>query len=146
LASVLCALRLNLRKTSFIGTRFSTISRETVNGLRFLAHSLGVHETSRSVTAVSSGQVKSLGVVEPDVEDLSVSVTDPSGSACPNASLTTLPNGQLGMYSAQLNNRYRPDDHLGPFRWLGDTDDHDKWQTTAYDFLLTFSSIRGSIY
>ena len=30
------------------------------------------------------------------------------------------------------------DGHFGPFRWLGDTDDHGKWQA-AYDFLFTFS-------
>ena len=57
----------------------------------------GVDEApSRSVTALSGGQVKSLGVVEPDVDQLTVSVTDASGADCPNASLTTLPNGQLG--------------------------------------------------
>jgi len=31
------------------------------------------------------------------------------------------------------------DGHVGPFRWLNDTDDHGKRQA-AYDFLFTFSS------
>jgi len=40
--------------------------------------------------------MKSLGVVENNIDELSVTVVDPSGSLCSHASLTTLPNGQLG--------------------------------------------------
>ena len=66
---------------------------------------VGVDETmSRSVTAVSGGQVKSLGVNEPRVDELCVLVTDESGVPCRNASLTTLPNGHLGT-AAQLDNK-----------------------------------------
>ena len=52
--------------------------------------------SSRSVTS-SGGQVKSLSVIENDVDELSVTVDDVSGVSCSNATLTTLPNGQLGM-------------------------------------------------
>ena len=68
----------------------------------------GVDDTlSRSVAAVSGGQVKSLGVNEPNVDELCVLVTDASRSPCRNASLTTLPNGQLGI-SAQLYRTLTP--------------------------------------
>ena len=52
--------------------------------------------SSRSVTS-SGGQVKSLSVVENDIDELSVTVDDMSGVSCSNATLTALPNGQLGM-------------------------------------------------
>jgi len=49
-----------------------------------------------STSLTAGGQVKGLGVVESDVDNLSVTVTDTSGRQCSNAGLTTLPNGQLG--------------------------------------------------
>jgi len=50
---------------------------------------------SASVNA-GRGLVKCLDVTEADVGELSVSVTDPSDHGCADASLTTLPGGQLG--------------------------------------------------
>ena len=50
-----------------------------------------------STSVTTGGQVKSLGVPASDVDHLSVSVTDASGLPCSHASLTTLPDGQLGM-------------------------------------------------
>ena len=58
----------------------------------------GYGVSSRSVTS-SGGQVKSLNVIESDVDDLSVTVHDMSGVSCNNPTLTTLPNAQLGMYT-----------------------------------------------
>ena len=49
-----------------------------------------------STSLATSGQVKSLGVPAGDMRDLTVSVTDASGLACRHASLTALPDGQLG--------------------------------------------------
>ena len=55
-----------------------------------------------STSVTTGGQVKSLGVPASKVDELSVSVTHVSGSRCSPASLTTLPNGQLGMMTTRF--------------------------------------------
>jgi len=59
----------------------------------------GLGETVSS-SVCYGGHVKSLGVIESNADDLSVSVIDSSGLPLSHASLTTLPNAQLGMQLA----------------------------------------------